>query len=119
MVSQRDLIAAQLLGLAVQTAPAHPGAEVAWVLLAAIGHLEHVRFKDSDRHLQQGGVLLDLSPVDLVIAGIHHQIDRLEGDIRVLLQLLHQLRHQHGVLATGDAHGDFIPCLNQLIALYR
>ena len=38
VVAQRDFIAAQLLGLAVQVAAAHPGAEVAGVLLAVVGH---------------------------------------------------------------------------------
>ena len=37
----------------------------------------------------------------------------------MLLQLLHQLCHQHGVFAARDADGDLVSLLYQLVALYR
>ena len=39
--------------------------------------------------------------------------------LRMALEHLHQLGHQHGVLAAGDAHGDLVPGLDQLIVLHR
>ena len=34
------------------------------------------------------------------------------------LQFLHQLGQDHGVLAAGDAHGDSVPRLDQLVPLH-
>ena len=36
---------------------------------------------------------------ELIKAGVHHEEDQLEGHIAVALQLLHELCHQHRVLA--------------------
>ena len=118
VMSQRNLVAPQLLGLAVQVAPAHARAEIARVVLAAVGHVEHIRFKNLDRHVQQRGVLFDFPTVELVIAGIHHQKRRLKMHLAVALQFLHELGQQHGILAAGDAHGDPVALLNQLVALH-
>ena len=117
VVAQRDFIAAQLLGLAVEVAAAHPGAEIAGVFVGVVGHREDVALEDGHRDVEQLGVGLDLLAVDLVVAGVHYQENQLKGDIAVLLQLLHQLGHQHGVLAARDADGDLIICLDELIAL--
>ena len=65
--------------------------------------------------MQQRGVAFDLIAVDLVIAGIHDKENDLERDLTVPLEQLHQLGHQHGVLAAGDAHGDLVARLNELI----
>ena len=117
VVAQRDLIAAQLLGLAVQVAAAHPGAEVAGVLLGVVGHREDVALENGHGDVEQFGVGFDLLAVDLVVAGVHHKKDQLKGHIAVLLQLLHELGHQHGVLAAGDADGDLVARLDQLVPL--
>ena len=119
VVAQGDLVAAQALSLAVQVAPAHPGAEVAGGLLAGVGDLKNVRLKHCDRDLQQPGVGLDLVAVQLIVARVHHQEHQLKGVGTVALEHLHQLGHQHGVLAAGDAHGDLVPGLDQLIVLHR
>ena len=119
VVTQGNLVAAQAPGLAVQVAPAHPGAEVTGGLLAGIGDLEDIRLEYGDRDLQQPGVGLDLTAVALIVAGIHHQEHQLKGVGTVALEHLHQLGHQHGVLAAGDAHGDLVPGLDQLIVLHR
>ena len=115
---QRNLVAAQLFGLAVQVTPAHARTEVAGIVFAAIGHVEYIRLENRDRHIQQRGVLFDLAAVDFVVAGIHHQKDRLKMHLAVALQFLHQLGHQHGILAAGDAHGDLVAFLNQFVALH-
>ena len=119
VVAQCDFVAAQLLGLAVQVAAAHPGAEIAGVLVGVVGHREDVAFEDGHRDVEQLGVGLDLLAVYLVVAGVHHQKDQLKGNIAVLLQFLHQLCHQHGVFAARDADGDLVALLYQLVALYR
>ena len=69
VMPQRDLVAAQLLGFAVQVAAAHPGAEVARVLVSVVGHGKDVAFKNGHRDVQQLGVGLDLLAIDLVVAG--------------------------------------------------
>ena len=33
------------------------------------------------------------------------------------LQFLHEFGHEHGVLAAGDAHGDAVALLNQVVVL--
>ena len=99
VVAQRDLIASQLLGLAVQVAAPHPGTEVAGVLFGVVGNGKDVALEDGHRDVQQLGIGLDLLAVDLIVAGVHHQKDQLKGNIAVLLQFLHQLCHQHGVFA--------------------
>ena len=119
VVAQRDLIASQLLGLAVQVAAPHPGTEVAGVLFGVVGNGKDVALEDGHWDVQQLGIGLDLLAVDLVVAGVHHQKDQFKGNIAVLLQLLHQLCHQHGVFAARDADGDLVSLLYQLVALYR
>ena len=115
VMAQRDLVAAEFFGLAVQVTAAHPGAEVAGVLVGVVGHREDVALKDGHRDVQQRRVGFDLLAVELIVAGVHHEKDQLKGDIAVLLQFLHELCHQHGVLAAGDADGDLVACLDELI----
>ena len=119
MMSQCNFVAAQLLGLLVQVAAAHAGAQVTGGFIAVVGNCEHIRLKNCDGDIQQCGVAFDLLAVDLIIAGVHHQKHQLKGHIAVALQLLHQFSHQHAVLAAGNAHGNFISRLHQFIALDR
>ena len=112
VVAECDLVAAERLRLAVKIAAAHAGAQVARVLFAVVGDLEYVSLENSDRNVQQRGVAFDLIAVDLVIAGVHDKENDLERDLAVPLEQLHQLGHQHGVLAAGDAHGDLVARLN-------
>ena len=119
VVAQRDLVASQLLGLAVQVTAPHPGTEIAGVLFGVVGNGKDVALEDGHRNVQQLGIGLDLLTVDLIVAGVHHQKDQLKGNIAVLLQFLHQLCHQHGVFAARDANGDLVSLLYQLVALYR
>ena len=117
MVAQGDLVAPQLPGLAVQESPPHPGAQVAGILLHLIRHIEDVAAEHGDGDAQPGGVLLDQRPVGGGVAGIHHQEGQLEGLLRMALELLHQLGQHHGVLPSGDTHGDPVPGDDQLIPL--
>ncbi len=84
VVPQCDLVAAQLLGLAVEVAAPHPGAEIAGVLVGVVGHREDVALEDGHRDVEQLGVGLDLLAVYLIVAGVHHQKDQLKGGIAVL-----------------------------------
>ena len=35
------------------------------------------------------------------------------------LQLLKKLGHEHGILAAGNTHGDFVPALNHVVSAHR
>ena len=115
VVAERNFVAAQLLRLAVQIAAAHARTQVARVLLAVVGDCEHVGLKHGDRNVQQSGVALNFVAVDLVVAGVHDEENHLERHLAVPLEQLHQLGHQHGILAAGDAHGNLVARLNQLV----
>ena len=119
VVAQGDLVAAQLLRLGVEKAPAHPGAEVAGVPVHGDGDIEDVALKDGDGDVELGGVFFNKGPVFGVVAGIHHQEHQLEGLLRVAMELLHELCQQHGVLSAGDTHRDAVAGGDEFIALYR
>ena len=116
MMAQGDLIAAQLFGLAVKVAPAHPGAQVAGRFFDVIDSVKDLRIKKGDRDIQELRVILDDPAILLVVAGIHAQEDQLKGEFVMPFEFLEQLGHQHGVLAAGNADRDLIAFLHQLIA---
>ena len=118
-MTQRDLVAAEFLGLAVKVAAPHAGAEVAGRFVRAVGHLEDIGLEYRDGDVQQRRVALDALAVDGVVARIHDKEHQLKGHIAVALQLLHELCHQHRVLAAGDAHGDLVARLNEFIFFHR
>ena len=115
MVTKCDLVAAQLLRLAVQITAAHARTQVARVFLAVVGDRENIGLEHGDRDMEQRGVALDLIAVDLVVAGVHDEEHHLERHLAVPLEQLHQLCHQHRILAAGDAHGDPVARLDELI----
>ena len=119
MVPKRNFIAAKLLREAVQVAAAHPRAEVARRFLDVVNGLEYVRLEYRDRYAQRAGVILDYAAVVGIVARIHHEVLDLEIDLAVPLQLLKKLRHQHRVLAAGDAHRDAVALVDKLIGLER
>ncbi len=119
VVAERDLVAAKLLRLAVQIAAAHPRTQVARILLAVVGNRKNVSLEHGDRDMQQYGVALNFIAVDLVVAGVHDEEHHLERHLAVPLEQLHQLGHQHGILAAGDAHGNLVARLDQLILSNR
>ena len=115
VVAQRDLVAAELLGLAVKVAAPHAGAEVAGRFVRAVGHLEDIGLEYRDGDVQQRRVALDALAVDGVVAWVHDEEHQLKRYVAVAMKLLHELCHQHRVLAAGDADGDLVPCLDQLV----
>ena len=119
VVAERDLVAAKLLRLAVQIAAAHARTQVARVFLAVVGNRENIGLEHGDRDMQQCGVALNFIAVDLVVAGVHDEENHLERHLAVPLEQLHQLGHQHGILAAGDAHGNLVARLDQLILSNR
>ncbi len=108
VMAERDLIAAELAGLAVEVAAAHLGTEVARRLLHMEDRLEDVRREERQRHMEELRILLDDAAVHLVVAGIHAEKDELERELVVALELLEELRHEHRVLAARDADGDLV-----------
>mgnify|MGYP006926290105 CR=1 FL=1 len=119
MVAQSDFIAAQSLGVGVEKSPAHPGAEIAGILLHLDRDVKDVAFKYSDGNPKCSGIFLDQRPVGSIIARVHHQEGQLEGLLRMALELLHQLGQNHGVLPAGNTYGDPVSGTNQLVSLYR
>ena len=117
MMSQRDFVAAKFLRFLVQVAAAHAGAEVAGRLITVVGNIKDVRLKYCDGNVQQRGVALDLLAVDFIIAGVHDEVDELKRNLAVALQFLQELGHKHRILAAGDADGDLVPGLDQLVPL--
>ena len=117
MVTERDLVAAEFLCLGVEMPAAHARAEVAGRFVGAVRHGEDVGLEDRDRDVQQRRIGFDLAAVDLVVAGIHHEKHRLKRHVAVAGEHLHQLCHQHRVLAARDADRDPVPGGDQLVAL--
>ena len=118
MMAQSDLGTPQLPGLAVQKAPAHPGAEITGILLHLDRNVKDIAFKHRDGDSQPGSVLFDQCPVGGVITWIHHQKLQVKGPVRVLLEFLHQLCQHHGILSAGDAHGNAVSRRDQLVPLH-
>ena len=108
VMAQGDLVAAQLFGLTVKVAPAHPGAQVAGRLFYVIDSVKDLRIEKGDRDIQEPGVVFDNTAVLLIVAGIHAQEDQLKGEFVMPFEFLEQLGHQHGVLASGDTYGHVI-----------
>lgn len=98
-MAQRDLVAAEFLGLAVKVAAPHAGAEVAGRFVRAVGHLEDIGLEYRDGDVQQRRVALDALAVDGVVAWVHDEEHQLKRHVAVAVKLLHELCHQHRVLA--------------------
>ena len=112
-----DFVAAHFLRTVVKETAAHPGAEVAGISLGDFRCLENAAVKNADGDFHQGGIVDDTLAVFSIVAGIHDEKLRLEGNVGVALQQLHHFRQQHGVLAAGDAHSDVVAGSNHLVLL--
>ena len=112
-----DFVAAHFLRTVVKETAAHPGAEVAGISLGDFRCLENAAVKNADGDFHQGGIVDDALAVFGIVAGIHDEKLRLEGNVGVALQQLHHFRQQHGVLAAGDAHRDVVAGSNHLVLL--
>ena len=119
MVPQCDLVAAKLLCLGIEEAPAHPGAEITGIFLRADSNIENIAVKNRNGNPQQRGIIFNEISVFRLVAGVHDHKHQLKGTICVTLKLLHQLCQHNRILAAGNAHGDFIAGRHQLIPLYR
>ena len=119
VVPQCDLIAAQLLCLIVEVTTAHSRAEVAGIVLYIVHGVEYIRFEHGDRDPHQLRVRLDYRAVLAAVARVHHQEYQIEVELAVALYLLEKLRHQHGVLAAGNAYRHPVAGLQQLVFVQR
>ena len=122
MMAQGDLVAAQLLGIGIEVASSHSGAEVAGRFVHIHHHIKDIGFKDPDGNPHQLCVGFDQSPVVRMITRVHHNELQTEIHLSMAAYLLHAFSQQHGVLTTGNADGDvvslfyhliFIQCLNK------
>jgi len=72
VVAERNFVAAEILGLSVEVAAAHAGAEVTGVLVGIVRDIKDVGLENRNRDMQEFCVALDLRAVHLVVARIHH-----------------------------------------------
>lgn len=115
VMAERDLVAAEALGFLIEVAAAHAGADVARGLRDVVDGVEDIRFEDRKRDAEEIRVSLDDLPVRLIVARVHAEEHELERDLVMALQLLKELRHEHRVLAAGDADRDAVARLDELI----
>ena len=85
VMPQSNLVASQLLRVAIEVSPAHPGAQVAGGFLHIVNRLENVGFKDSDRNSQKARIVLNDAAVFRVVAGIHDHIPHIKRNRAVTL----------------------------------
>ena len=114
-MAERYLVAAEFFRLAVQMSSSHAGAEVAGRVLLVICDIKNIRLKYRKRNLKQSCVALNFLTVDRVVTRIHAEEDEIKGYAGMFMQLLHEFRHQHAVLSAGDADGDFVSRLDELV----
>ena len=117
VVTQRNLVAAQVLCLVVEVAAAHLGANVAGGSFGVVRHVENVRLENGDGNFQKFRIAFDFLAVDFVVAGVHHQVFHVEFHVAMAVEHLDELRHEHGILAAGNADGDFVAFFDELVVL--
>ena len=115
MVAESNLIAAEILCLAVKIAPAHSGTDVAGRLGNVVYRVKDPGAEHGERDSEKFGVSLNHPKSCFAVAGVHAQIDHLERDLVSSLQFLKKHCHQHRILAAGDAHGNFVVRPDQVI----
>ena len=100
VVTECDLITSKLFCLAIQKASAHSRTDVARALFYIVDGVKNIALKNRDRYSQRLGITLNKLPVLLVVTGIHDKECHIELHLPVRLNLLKELSHQHGILAT-------------------
>ena len=100
MMSQRNLITSQLLGMRIQITTSHSRTQVTWIILNFCHCIKNITFKNRKRNSQKLCIILNNLPVIRIIARIHYQKHQFKMNLPMTLQLLKQLRHQHRVLTT-------------------
>ena len=115
VMAEGNFVAAQLLRMAVEIAAAHARAQIAGGFFDFIDRVKNLRLEDGQRNAEKLCVALDERAVRVAVTRVHDQKDQFEGNFIAALELLKELRHQHGVFAAGDADRDFVAGLNHLI----
>ena len=118
VVPKRDLVAAEPAGIVIQVPAAHARAEVAGRFVHIVDIVKDVRLENVDGNIQLSCIFFNNAAVLRAVAGVHNEVFHREGKLRITLQLLKKLCHEHGVLAAGDAHGDPVPLFYKLILPY-
>ena len=100
MMSQRNLITSQLLGMRIQITTSHSRTKITGIILNFCHCIKNITFKNRKRNSQKLCIILNNLPVIRIIARIHYQKHQFKMNLPMTLQLLKQLRHQHRVLTT-------------------
>ena len=119
VMSERDLVAAKFLCLAVQISAPHPGAQIAGRIFYMIDRLKNIGSKDRQRNVQTLCIVLDQLPVFRLVARIHDQKSDVKRKFVMPLQLLKKFCHQHRILAAGDADCNPVALLHEVIRADR
>ena len=85
MVSQCNLIAAQLLCMGIEVTPPHSGAEVTGGLIHIHHNIKNIRVKDPHRDIHKSCIFLNELPVFRLISRIHH--NKFQFKLRITLAL--------------------------------
>lgn len=117
VVTERYLVAAELLREFIKISAAHPRAEIARRFFYIVDGFEYVRLEYVYRDVQRPRVVLDYLAVLGVVSGIHDEIFDLEIYFAVSFKLLKELRHEHRVLAAGYAYRDPVALVDEFIYL--
>lgn len=115
VVPQRYFVAAKIFGPAVQISPSHSRAEIAGGFFYMKDGIEDRRVEDRYRNSKESAVLFDQRPVLRKVSGIHTEEGQFEGELIMTLDLLKELGHEHGVLASGDTDRNVISLLYETV----
>ena len=95
MMAQSNFIAAQLPGIGIEIAPAHPRAQITGRTACIHYCLKNIRLKNRNRYSQELCILLNQLTVRRMISRIHHKKLQSELHFSVAKNLLHTLCQKH------------------------
>ena len=95
----------------------HSCTKITWRFFDIVHCLKNLRFKNSNRHPHDPCIIFNELSINLTVTRIHDKENKLKWKLIVPLQFLEQLRHQHRVLAAGNADRNLVSGLNQIIGI--
>lgn len=117
VVSESNLVAAELPGLRIQVATAHTCTQIAWILRYGIYNVKDIRIKHRKRHIEKACIFLDDSEIRVVISRIHAHEGQIEIELVMTLYLLEELGHEKRILAARYAHSHMVAGLQELVGV--
>ena len=115
MVPEGNLVAPKFFCLRIKVPPSHPRAQITRRFTDVVDRIEDLCFKDFERHTEHFGIAFDERPVEFIVAGVHAEEYEFKVEFVMALELLKELRHEHGVLTAGNADGDLVAGLHQFV----